>query len=513
MHKLKIRNMRLQEAGQAGTVGTDDSGREEKTPRRKPGKRRSSGYHTDKDKGKDKEKRRGSSGRHESSKRPSRTGSHEATPQASTRDINRTESPKPFIRPPLALPPNMRMSTPAFLKTKRADSGSATPPVKVKMKRRYSAPSSPVPTDEPIPSIALITSPTDAHSKSHPVSLHESPQIRPFSSAHSILSIPRPPFMKRHSESLTDTEAVASHSVRQKAKRAQSNVQDREDSQVHESGTSTPMRRGKDRKQTMSRLRTNFQDQMQQHFSHGWPHAGTWQDALYGYYDEVPKDKDQEKALAAAESRRSSKDHSNGPGTKDRSASVPHAHVHAHQGAVVTTPTGTDHPSDSASPAPRRDHARRIKSRRRKYRQALAPPTPSGLGFTAAERGDGSGGPHAEAWKQGRVVDDEFDWGFAGEKRNGHDRNRITEESGELSRSETRQTATEKMGVAKDKAKAKVKSKVARQSSGHDGMDWKQRFRRKMFLDARVTIWIRFANLAVVVCSLGMSPLCHAFCL
>lgn len=493
MHKLKLRNMRLQEAGQPGAGGTDDSGKEDRDKEkdgergkpasvggRKRQKKRFSGGQRD-----GQPLKRGSSG-HEGSKRWS--DSRDPTPKTSLRNVRRAESPKP-IRPPLALPPNMRMSTPAFLRSKKE--GSGTPPLKIKMKRRYSAPSSPVPDVESVPSIALITSPTDGVGPSRPVPLHESLPIHPVSSMHSILSIPRPPFMKRHSESLTDTEAVASHSIRLKAKRAQSNVQDREDSAAQqESGTSTPMRRGKERKQTISRLKINLPDQVTQHFSHGWPHAGTWQDALYGYYDEVPKDKDG----LAADSRKSSKE------IKNRSSSMTHQPP-----TIVATPEGLSSPgrdyvgSDSASPAPPPN--RRAKSRRRKYRQALAPPTPSGLGFTDAEKGHG---PRQEAWKQGKVVDGEFDWGMGANGHangHGHTHSRITEEGGELSRTETRQTMTEKVGSATRNAKVKVKRKVA----VSDGMDWKQRVRRIMFLDARVTIWIRFMNLAVAVCSLGRS--------
>jgi hypothetical protein len=290
--------------------------------------------------------------------------------------------------------------------------------------------------------------------------------------------------MKRHSESMTDTEAVASQSVRLKAKRAQSSVKQNETSQ-QDSGTSTPMRRHVNvRKQTMSKLKLNLPDNVTQHFTHGWPHAGSWQDALYGYYDEVPKEKDNS-------SRRSSKD------VKARSGSLPPQTLSPTQIPVIMTPrmeAGSDSTSTPATPP-----VRRGKSKRRKYRPAIAPPTPSGLGFTAAEKGQGR---HDESWKQGRITGDGFDWGNghlnANGSRHGHDR--ITEE-GDLSinRTETRQTVIEKAGVLPQKVAEKVKRKVSR----NDGLDWKQRLRRKMFLDARVTIWIRFINLAVVVCSLG----------
>lgn len=119
----------------------------------------------------------------------------------------------------------------------------------------------------------------------------------------------------------------------------------------------------------------------------------------------------------------------------------------------------------------------------------MAPPTPSGLGFTAEEKGHIRG----ESWKQGRVVDQGFDWGNG----NGHGHNRITEE-GDLTMDRTETTNEKTEGTQKA---VKVKSKLKRS----DGLNWKQRLRRKLFLDARVTIWIRFINLAVVVCSLGLA--------
>jgi hypothetical protein len=154
-----------------------------------------------------------------------------------------------------------------------------------------------------------------------------------------------------------------------------------------------------------------------------------------------------------------------------------------------------DNGSDSAS-APATPPVRRYKPKRRKYRPAIAPPTPSGLGFTAAEKGHGR---HSESWKQGRVVEEGFDWGNGtGGNGNGHGHDRITEE-GDLTMNRTE--TNEKLGNVNAKLGEKVKSKVKR----NDGMTWKQRLRHKLFLDARVTIWIRFINLAVVVCSLGES--------
>lgn len=249
----------------------------------------------------------------------------------------------------------------------------------------------------------------------------------------------------------------------------------------------------------MSKLKINLPDQVTQHFAHGWPHAGSWQDALYGYYDEIPKEKGGVNNDDSGKS--STKEVNNQKGSAPRLE----LDIADSNGVTVQTP-GRDGGSDTGSSAPRAQASRRGKPKRRRYRQALAPPTPSGLGFTDAEKGHGVG---SEAWKQGKVGDGEFHWGNSWNGNgvdngnsnghgNRHDPNRITEESADLSRSDTKMTATEKMGAVTKKAGAKVKGKVV----PSDG-DWKQRFRRIMFLDARVTIWIRFANLAVVVCSLG----------
>ena len=244
----------------------------------------------------------------------------------------------------------------------------------------------------------------------------------------------------------------------------------------------------------MAKLKINLPEHVTQHFAHGWPHAGSWQDALNGHYDEIAKETN--------ESRRSSKDakdarrQSSVPQTpRAMSLSLSPSAMGQSPRSIGMSPRATglntprmDHGSDSAS-GPATPPVRRYKTKRhRKYRQAIAPPTPSGLGFTPAER--------EESWKQGRVVQEGFDWGNG--NGHGHRHNRITEE-GDLTMDRTE--TSEKTGGLTQKASVKVKNKIER----NDGMDWKQRLRRKLFLDARVTIWIRFANLAVVVCSLGES--------
>jgi hypothetical protein len=481
MNKMKLRSLKQKHQdgqgqglglGAAIGGGQEDGGKEGRISKSRKPIKRSSGNKTDSSVKKKQEKEK-----------------DDPTPRSSVKNMRLTDSPKP-IRPPV-LPANMRMSTPAFLRSKK-DSSSGAVPTRIKMKRRYSAPSSPVP-DEPIPSIEMITS--TAEGPARPVPLHASLPIPPVISNSSRLSIPRPPFMKRNSGSVTDTEAVASQSIRMKAKRAQHSV--RLDDTPGESGTSTPMRRQNVRRQTMAKLKITLPDHVTQHFAHGWPHAGSWQDALNGNYDEIAKD-------SSGASRRSSKDakrQGSIPQTPRAMSLSPTTMGHASRAmshstsALGLSPRATgpmtprmEHGSDSAS-APATPPVRRYKHKKqRRYRQAMAPPTPSGLGFTAAEKG---GHTRTESWKQGRVVEEGFEWGNG----NGHGHNQITEE-GDLTMDRT-ETTSEKVDGKQTNAKSKVKRT--------DGMDWKRRLRRKLFLDARVTIWIRFVNLAVAVCSLGLA--------
>lgn len=496
MHKMKLRSLKQkhldsQELGLGPPIGAgqqEDSGKEGRISKPRKPIKRTSGNKTDNSIKKKQEK-------------------DDPTPRSSVKNMRLTDSPKP-IRPPV-LPANMRMSTPAFLRSKK-DTTSGAVPTRIKMKRRYSAPSSPVP-DEPIQSIEMVTSTLEGPAR--PVPLHASLPIPPVAhhSNLSRLSIPRPPFMKRNSGSVTDTEAVASQSVRMKAKRAQSRPLE----EPQESGTSTPMRRQNVRRQTMAKLKIALPEHVTQHFAHGWPHAGSWQDALNGNYDEIAKD-------SSGASRRSSKDtkrQGSVPQTPRAMSLSPTAMGQASRGlgqsptamgmsrqASGLSPRSTgmslratgpitprmDHGSDSASGSATPPVKRYKSKKHRRYRQAIAPPTPSGLGFTAAEKGHGRG----DSWKQGRVVEEGFDWGNNFGTDRGHHR-AITEE-GDLTMDRT-ETMNEKVdGKQKD---VKVKSKVKRT----DGLDWKQRLRRKLFLDARVTIWIRFINLAVVICSLGLA--------
>ena len=216
------------------------------------------------------------------------------------------------------------------------------------------------------------------------------------------------------------------------------------------------------RRRQSTRLRLNLPPPITHHFAHGWPHAGSWHDALYGNYDEEQS------------------------GGSRRSSAQPKKPVPSR----LVTPK-----PDHSSPA-RHDLPQRAKSKTRRtkrYRQALAPPTPAGLGFAVSD----------ENWKQGRVNGHAFEWGPGTLPGPSMD---IDEEDG-LSRSETRATMNEKrdsqavlpkkpwwvLGLGRGQ---KPDRKV-------EEVEWRKKWRRIVFLDVRVTIWIRAFNLAVVVVLLG----------
>lgn len=193
------------------------------------------------------------------------------------------------------------------------------------------------------------------------------------------------------------------------------------------------------------RLNTNLLkvqlEPISQHFAHGWPHAGSWQDALNGTYEDGPG----EPGLRPAKRKDSARD-------REVSAET-----------LVAQP--------------------RRRTRRRRYRQALAPPTPKGLGFSPSEE--------AAGWKEGRVNKTEFDWTQPTTSNPSHWAPQPTgstiPEGDELSRVQTRQ----------------IEEKPKRLGRITEGEDWKVRLKRMMFLDARLTIFLRVMDIAVVATLLG----------
>ncbi|ORY28613.1 hypothetical protein BCR39DRAFT_496088 [Naematelia encephala] len=290
-------------------------------------------------------------------------------------------------------------------------------------------------------------------------------------------------FLRRDIDSYTDSEAATpSANPQQKTRlRAQSHL-----APPDSGGESTPdaidtPSRPRQRRRGSHRLRLNLPDPVREHFRDGaWLHAGSWQDALHGTYEE-PTDTASRKASVDVGPKQA--DVRNGSRETDSGASLPGSRSR-------DTPRRGMTPESSFPTAPANEmelaETRRSRSRRtRRYRQALVPPTPSGLGFTP------SGVVRGENWKEGKVHQHGFDWG-----QNGH---HDIEEGEELSRSETR--VTEK-GLAIVK---KPQRWFGRSQRPKIETDWRTHWRRVLFLDARVTIWIRLLNLAVVVASLALA--------
>lgn len=236
-------------------------------------------------------------------------------------------------------------------------------------------------------------------------------------------------------------------------------------------GFFTPTRpQGKRRQSTRPRL--NIPPPITQHFAHGWPHAGSWQDALYGYYDEDPN---------------------SGP---SRKGSGEGAQKKASRKRFVTREASELESAPVSTASPARPKRIRTRSRRTKrYRQALTPPTPAGLGFVTS----------GEGWKEGRVGGQGFDWNAASRQEPSMD---IEEEDG-LSRSETRATSNmNEKGKVESPAKKQPWWRIMRGRQQKpirkvEEVEWRKRMRRILFLDARLTIWIRAFNLAVVIVLLG----------
>jgi hypothetical protein len=118
------------------------------------------------------------------------------------------------------------------------------------------------------------------------------------------------------------------------------------------------------------------------------------------------------------------------------------------------------------------------------------------LGFSPTDRDEV---PQPAAWKEGRVGEHGFDWGTG--------RAGLIEEGDELSRAETRgtmpMTMNEKGGSGRGRRRWWPFGPRDTSKRRMIDEDWRKRWRRILFLDARVTIWIRLVNLAVAVTLLG----------
>ncbi|KAL7423641.1 hypothetical protein Q5752_001222 [Cryptotrichosporon argae] len=275
-------------------------------------------------------------------------------------------------------------------------------------------------------------------------------------------------------------------------------------------------RRPRARRLQTHQLRLRLPPEMKQHFKDGWPHAGSWQDALYNYEDWARDVREREHE--GAKGRRSS--------TRSQDGADAPAQVSASDGELARgratprrTPAGTpraERPTPQKTPSSSR---KRTKSRRnRRTFAALVPPTPGGLGFIPSNHDVGpNGGPAADGPANGNAN------GYFGGTNDrlpaapvrAHVRDptnpfdRIDEE---LERAETATTEKDSLGARRRGHRPiwcfphpwRRRDDPARRKYIEE-LDWRARFRRMIFLDARLTVYLRVLNLAVIVTLLGLA--------
>ncbi|WVQ71192.1 hypothetical protein IAR50_000717 [Cryptococcus sp. DSM 104548] len=286
------------------------------------------------------------------------------------------------------------------------------------------------------------------------------------------------------------------------------------------------------------RLRINLPPPLTQHFANnfqnGWPHAGSWQDALYGYYEEPQKMRQgsttaggfapgvSEGGGAGAGSASEGEGRSRSKKKKKerrKSSKVPGIE------SIPPSPHEGDIESSAEQQPPTTAGSKRSKAKKQKRFEAMAPPTPSGLGFTPRHSGEG---PREYPWDgmNGENEKTEGSEEKAGKEANGEklqgDHNLhpdpLHQPNANLARHTTRGTITnttvdenDATSSAFDSSRGKRGFRLfaKRQRPNEKRMDlnlsWRKRWKRVLFLDARVTIWVRLINLVVVVIALGLS--------
>ena len=444
------------------------------------------------------------------SRRSSRDKENSATPASSIKKGRRKDINK--LDPNTQNKPRLRQGSlqPSALLWRRS-AGRDIDPIPLMLQpapmiRSNSAPSSPIITANPhlpMPNplstvksrreevdgdLAVLSTPDRPVSKQRPIAMARRQFTAPTA----------PRFMRRSDQDIhTDTETAGATLPRAKQREKLQGVSTPRSSSLvggnTEEGSSTP-NRPKGRRMNTARLRIGLPDPITQHFAEGWqkgwPHAGTWQDAYYGYYSEQPSDSNP----AAARKRPSSsrKNSESDAMVKNRQLTK------SNQTDPIVNPNRSDRSLPTSPERKPRETVTRRKTRRtRRYRQALAPPTPSGLGFTpnGLERGN-------ERWKEGRVGVEEngFDWGGGT-----HPTGRI-DEGDELARGPgvVDEKSSQRESVKRKWWQLGKKRKML-QDGRVEPISWKKQMRRMLFLDARVTIYIRLFNLVIVVVSLGES--------
>lgn len=260
-------------------------------------------------------------------------------------------------------------------------------------------------------------------------------------------------------------------------------------------------------------LRINLPPPITQHFasnfSNGWPHAGSWQDALYGYYEDEPSNVEKERGSRG-----------------DAEPLDPHESPGMAPAPPLSSPHEGDVESSGEMPALSTAETKRSKSKRHAKRfQALAPPTPSGLGFSPrasiagmdeypwGQTAQGEGGESQSR----QPADAEKDLRFRQDPQRLSQSDRVSKElrtNGDqpqpLSRPDTRATTINTNTESGGAGQSTPRGSGWRLFGWHHedkrkdlNLSWKERMKRVLFLDARVTIYIRLFNLAVVVVALG----------
>lgn len=499
-----------------GAVTEPDSGREGPPKDRDWRRRRSRIDRTDK------EKKRSSGGS------PSRGGpaSGVSTPTARSA-TTRLFHPRPF-----------RVAPSAF--GRRSSEQSGPPAFQVggevapEMARSNSAPISPV-TGSPPRHIPISLSGTDTPP---PAGAHmSSPETRRPSADKSDAPdvSPRRPTMRhlmsmpiRRSSmdgNLTDSEVLPA-SPRKRALQKHlwdymSRVPEEGHHPPHDLSDTTGTPSGKKRMNAQN-LRIRLPPPITQHFVNGWPHAGSWQDALRngGMFDDdlarhsretptnglptglvPPLPTTQSDDGLAAHSRLSRDIDAGQAGSTDTDgtntgAATPRHPVRpsAHHRTSAPPPTRSSSEAPYYTPSARssKQHAKRRtkKSKPGRYRPTVQiPPTPGPHGYgRSLELG-------AHDWGHNETVQPAAD-----PNTNPFDRlDHFDHIDEELSLS-PQQTRSEK-GKGNWGLLSRFRRKRPR--TAYDDLTWRQRFRRMLLLDARVTIYIRLWNLATVVVLLG----------
>ncbi|WVQ85484.1 hypothetical protein IAT38_007649 [Cryptococcus sp. DSM 104549] len=528
---------------------------------------RESGRDHHKESGKSKEKR---SSYFSSSRRSSRDNN--ATPSFSLRQSNDSPSRAPppgslqNPRPRITLnPSSSRLSNTLFRRTSRQDSSLELPPA---LHRTDSAPARPIsmptsPTDPTDPTSPGLTTLVDQQSTRLPSNDIPAPSrsldVSPRRPARRQLTAPAfPRFFKSSRESAdegaeqTDGEN-GSPAGKGKPKSSLGNPsiiapEGASPTPPHRQFTSSPTPMGgtpandeaptpeggntpsrpKPKRRGSHRLRINLPPPITQHFANGWPHAGSWQDALYGHSEEPWMD-------VPAKEKRGSR--SGTSGSKGRKSSRSRAR-RASRGAEALLALGGQpspaHEGDVESSGEMPSHATKTqeerekdeakkRSKRAKRFQAMAPPTPSGLGFTPRTREDGTREEDGYPWSAGVAQKEAAGAGAhgsgvtaatlmppsAGANGDGGPRNSAELQAEALARMDTRTTTMNTEGSESTRRGHGWRLFKRSDTSNEKRQDltgnWRKRYRRMLFLDARVTIWIRLVNLAVVVVALGLA--------